>query len=253
MKDKKKQEDVSLEKNDLLQQLMKTSNRKSPGRDGIHGFWLKKFDILHDKLLSYLNECVGKEDVPSWLVESRTVLIQKDQNKGNVASNYRPIACLNLIWKVFTGMLSEKLYIHVEFNGILPEEQKGCRRRSRGTKDQLLIDKAVIPNCKRRKTNLFMSWIDFRKAYDLVPQSWILESLRIIGAADNMVRLLENSMKNWKTQLTANGADLGTVRIRRGIFQGDSLSPLLFVTSMIPVTIILRSMKQGYSLHKKSK
>ena len=41
MKDKKKQEDVSLEKNDMLQQLMKTSNWKSPGRDGIHGFWLK--------------------------------------------------------------------------------------------------------------------------------------------------------------------------------------------------------------------
>ena len=151
MKDKKKQENVSLEKNDLLQQLMKTSNWKSPGRDGIQGFWLKKFEILHDELLSHLNECVGKEDVRSWLVASRTVLIQKDQNKGNAAGNYRPIACLNVIWKVFTGILSEKLYTHVESNGILPEEQKGCRRRSRGTKDQLLIDKAVIRNCKRRK------------------------------------------------------------------------------------------------------
>ena len=60
-------------------------------------------------------------------------------------------------------------------------------------------------------------------------------------------------MKNWKTQLTANGADLGTVQIKRGIFQGDSLSPLLFVTSLIPVTIILRSLKQGYSLDKKTK
>ena len=117
----------------------------------------------------------------------------------------------------------------------------------------LLIIETVIRNYKRRKTNLFISWVDFRKAYDLVPHSWILESLRITGAADNMVRFLGNSMKNWKTQLAANGADLGTVRIRRGIFQGDSLSPLLFVTSMIPVTIILRSLKQGYSLDKKSK
>ena len=111
-------------------------------------------------------------------------------------------------------MLSENLYIHVECNCILPEEQKGCRRRSRETKDQLLIDKAVIRNCKRRKSNFFMSWIDFRKAYDLVSHSLILESLRTIIAADNMVRLLGNSMKNWKTRLAANGADLGTVRIR---------------------------------------
>ena len=86
-----------------------------------------------------------------------------------------------------------------------------------------------------------MSWIDFDYAYDLVPQNWILESPRIIGVADNVVRLLENSMENWKTQLTASGADLGIVQIRRGIFQGDSLSPFLYVTALIPVTIISRS------------
>ena len=79
---------------------MKTSNWKSPGRDGIQGFWLKKFDILHDKLLSHLNECVGKEDVPSWLVESRTVLIQKDQNKGNAASSQPECNLESLYWHV---------------------------------------------------------------------------------------------------------------------------------------------------------
>ena len=66
-------------------------------------------------------------------------------------------------------MLCEKLHNLVACNGILPEEQKGYRKRSRGTKDQMTIDNAVFRNCKRRKTNLFMSWIDFRKVYDLVP------------------------------------------------------------------------------------
>ena len=73
---------------------------------------------------------------------------------------------------------------------MLPEEQEGCKRRSRGTKDQLFINKAVIRNCNWRKTNLLMSWIDFRKAYELVPHSWILESLRIIGAADNIIIII---------------------------------------------------------------
>ena len=50
---------------------------------------------------------------------------------------------------------------------ILAEEQKGFRRRSRGTKDQLLIDKAILKDCKRRNTNLAMAWIDYRKAYDI--------------------------------------------------------------------------------------
>ena len=65
MKDRRNRRKVSVEKNYLLQQLMKTSNRKLPGRDGIHRYWLKDFDIVHDKLQSHLNECVGKEGVPT--------------------------------------------------------------------------------------------------------------------------------------------------------------------------------------------
>ena len=43
---------------------------------------------------------------------------------------------------------------------------------------------------------------------------------------------------------------LGKVNIRRSIFRGDCLSLLLFVISLIPVIIILRTMKQGYSTGK---
>ena len=39
---------------------------------------------------------------------------------------------------------------------------------------------------------------------------------------------------------------LGTVKIRRGIFQGDSLSPLLFVLCMVPLSLILRKVKFHY-------
>ena len=52
---------------------------------------------------------------------------------------------------------------------LLPNEQKGCRKNSRGTKDQLLIDKAILKNCQRRHTNLSMAWIAYRKAYDMAP------------------------------------------------------------------------------------
>ena len=98
--------------------------------------------------------------------------------------------------EVTSGMLSEKMYDHLETGQLLPEEQKGCRKRSRGTKDQLLIDKMVLRNCKRRKTNLAMAWIDYRKAYDMVPHSWILETLELTGRAPNIQRLVRESMQN---------------------------------------------------------
>ena len=184
------------------------------------------------------------------MVESRTVHIQKDPTKGNAVSNYRPIACLNLLWKLLTGIITDKLYEHLKNQELLPEEQIGCRRRSRDTKDQLLIDKAVIKNCKRRKTNLNMAWIAFRKAYDRVPHSWMIKSLELVGAAKSIVNLLNETMKNWKTNLICSNTYLGAVKINRGIFQGDLMSPLLFVASLLPLTVVLRKMKQGHSFGK---
>ena len=143
-----------------------------------------------------------------------------------------------------TGVIAEVMYKHLE--GILPEEQKGSRRRSRGTKDQLLIDKAILKDCKRRHTNLAMAWIDYRKAYDMVPHSWIGECLEMFGIAVNVRQFLLSSMKKWKTELTSCGQQLGVVNINRGIFQGDSLSPLLFVLCMVPLSLVLRRSKAGY-------
>ena len=53
-----------------------------------------------------------------------------------------------------TGIIAENMYYYLERENILPEEQRGGHRGSRGTKDQLLIDKAigscnVIKSCIR--------------------------------------------------------------------------------------------------------
>ena len=82
------------------------------------------------------------------------------------------------------------MYEYLEEKHLLPAKHKGCRRKSRGTKDQLLVDKLIIKNCKRRKTGLGMAWIDYKKAFDLVPPSWILECIRMFAIAQNMVGLI---------------------------------------------------------------
>lgn len=117
-------------------------------------------------------------------MEGRTVLIMKDKAKGNVPENYRPFTFPALMWKTLKGITANHLYDHLEDNELLPEEQKGCRRRSRGTKDQLLIDKMVLKDCKSRKSYLAMAWIDYKKAYDMIQHSWILECLELIGISE---------------------------------------------------------------------
>ena len=81
------------------------------------------------------------------------------------------------MWKYLIGVIAEEMYNYFEREKILPEEQKGCKKGSRGTKDQLLIDKTVLKDYKKRHTNLSMAWIDYRKAYDLVPHSWVNECM----------------------------------------------------------------------------
>ena len=115
-------------------------------------------------------------------------------------------------------------------------------------KTNLLIDKMVMMNSKRRKTNLSMAWIDYKKAFDIIPHSWLMECLEIYGAEENTIRFLENTMPNWKTILTSSGTRLAAVNIRRGIFQGDLIYPLLFIVAMIPMTRVLEGMEVGYQL-----
>ena len=54
-----------------------------------------------------------------------------------------------------------------------------------------------------------MAWIDYKKAYDFVPYSWINECIELYGIADNERNILEKNIKQWKLLLTSNSEDLG--------------------------------------------
>ena len=129
---------------------------------------------------------------------------------------------------------------------MLQEDQKGCRKSSRGTNDLLYTDRAAIKEVKSRNKNLAMAWINYKKAYDMVPHSWIIESINLFGVAENIKSLLVNSMEKRKVMLCSGNSELGEVETKLGIFQGNSLSPLAFVLALIPLSLILRKAKAAY-------
>ena len=145
-------------------------------------------------------------------------MLQKDKSKGNLASNYRPITCLPLIWKLLIDVIADQIYAHLDHDKLLPDEQNGCRKGSRGTNDLLYIDRAVIKEVKSRNKNLSMAWIAYEKAYDMVPHSWIIECLDLFRVAENTKSLLANSMEKWKVMLFSGNSGLGEVEIKQGIF-----------------------------------
>ena len=144
-----------------------------------------------------------------------------------------------------TVVITDQTYAHLDQEELLPEEQKGCRKGSRGTNDLLYIDRAVTKEVKSRNKNLAMAWIDYKEAY-MVPHLWIIECLDLFGVAENIKSLLVNSMEKWKLLLCSGNSELGKVEIKRGIFQRDSLSSLVFVLALIPLSLILRKTNAAY-------
>ena len=106
----------------------------------------------------------------------------------------------------------------------------------------------ILKEVKTRKKNLAMGWIDYQKAFDMLPHSWIIDCLYSLELNKKLITFLQFTIKNWPVELVCNNEKLGEVEIKRGIFQGDSLSPLLFV-----ITQILKATRHCYSFANKEK
>ena len=159
--------------------LTKSQKRKSLGIDKVPNFWLNALSSSHFTFTRLLNEIMqNPEKAPKWMQEGTTYLLAKSNDSGD-PKNYRPITCLSKTYKLLTSVLTDMTYSHLEQNDLFPLEQKECRSGLYGRKDQIMINKMILENCKKRKRNLSCAWIDYKKAFDSVPHKWILRSLKL--------------------------------------------------------------------------
>jgi hypothetical protein len=137
----------------------------------------------------------------------------------------------------------------LEEQSLLPAEQKGCHPESKGCKDQLMISKVIYQDCRRRNRNLSRAWIDYQKAFD----SWVEKSITLVGVNSKIVRFCKLSTERWNTRFFLKTKQevmqSQHIQIRRGIFQGDSLSPLRFCIALFPLPNELNSANCGYQVH----
>ena len=183
---------------------------------------------LHSRQTSTRNEQMSTRRASTWMDDQRKDYINpKDPSKGTALNNYRPITCLPMMLKILTAQIREKIYYSLTSRGLFPDEQKGCRQGSRGTAEFLYIDQHILNESKTRRKNLAMAWIDYKMAYDMVPQSWILHCLKMYKISHEVRNFVEQTMKTGWVELTAGGRSIAETKIQRGIFQGDALSPLL--------------------------
>ncbi|XP_041982517.1 uncharacterized protein LOC121735681 [Aricia agestis] len=95
-------------------------------------------------------------------------------------------------------------------------------------------------------------YIDYKKAFDSVPHSWLIYILKHYKINPVIINCLEIIMPNWHTKLkifdSTKAIETDFIYIKRGIFQGDSLSPLWFCLALNPLSFILNQNDYGFKI-----
>ena len=96
----------------------------------------------------------------------------------------------------------------------------------------------------QNRRNLTTVWLDYKKAFDSVPHSWIVESLKLAGVPDKIINAITVLMTKWKAKMLIYGenSNLETdeIEYNKGMIQGNTLSLILFVLSVNPLSFLLK-------------
>ena len=85
----------------------------------------------------------------------------------------------------------------------------------------------------------------------MVPQSWKIHCLKMYKISHEVINFIEKTMQTWRVKLTLGRGSLAKTKIKRGIFQGEALSRILFIIAMIPFNHILRNATQYKQIARK--
>ncbi|XP_044755067.1 uncharacterized protein LOC123314020 [Coccinella septempunctata] len=245
-------EDLKIMEEDIKNVLKKANNWASPGSDKIHNYWWKNFTVTHSKLAEFFQRALTE---PSIIPEFFTLGVTHMLPKGHISPDpraYRPITCLPTVYKILTGIITKHLWSHVSKHKILAKEQNGCRRDAQGCKELLTVDHLITKQARKKSRNISVAWIDYKKAFDSIPHSWLLKVLKLYGVSKNIVILLEHLMTTWRTNLIIGSDTTPEIRISTGIFQGDKLSTLWFCLALNPLSKLLNNNRYGYLVDTRS-
>lgn len=111
--------------------------------------------------------------------------------------------------------------------------------------------KPIFEEMRSKCRNLSTTWINYKEVFDSMPHTWIIKSLELYKVCPTITRFIWENMKSWKTILHLNhNKGIMTsrpIKIKSGIYQGDSLSPLVYCLALVPLGSLLKKSGYGYN------
>ena len=236
----------------LMKIIKKRKNWSAPGADGIQNYWWKTFNDTRHPLIKIFNVLIeDPRNMKEWFAIGMTILLPKAIPLDDVA-DYRPITCLNTLYKIFTGLIAEHMKEHAQANNLWDKCQLGTQIGVLGTTDQLLIDNCILEEVKEHRRNLAVSYYDYKKAYDRVYHDWMMMVFRWMKVDVKVFNVIKKLLELWQTKLYIRNergkmATTRIINIRRGLLQGDSLSPVAFCLTEVPIGMMLEE-AAGYMM-----
>lgn len=206
-----------------IQQL---KNGKATGTDNLPGELLKIGIETNVKILHcLLNKIWLEERLPKQWLEGRIITLPKKGDKTN-CDNWRAITLLNHASKTLSIVILNRIKKAVD--EAIRENQAGFRT-GRGCIDQIITLRIITEECVMWQKEIFIGFIDFKKAFDRVNRDAMWMILKQYGIPNKIIRMIKILYDNYQAFVQYNGKTSEAIDIKCGVRQGCILSPVLFL------------------------
>lgn len=217
--------------------LRKLNQNKSPGPDGFSSAFFKAaWPILGEEVLLAISHFFVSGFLPTSTNATILTLVPKKPGATYIA-DYRPISCCNTTYKTISRLLVKRMKPILR-RLILPNQTAFVEGRLLMENTQLAAE--VVQGYHRKGGEKRISIkVDIAKAFDTVQWEFLFACLRSYHVPELYIRWLEACVCTPSFSIAFNGSTYGYFKGKRGLRQGDPLSPYLFVLVMNCLSIAL--------------
>ena len=143
-------------------------------------------------------------------------------------NNYRPVSLLLLPGIILEKLVHSRVMKHLEELHLLCDNQVGFRKKHSTTDSVAKVTDDIFEGINQKQMTI-AAFIDFKKAFDTVNHTILINKLHKLGITGVTLKWLENYLNDRWQQTMANEVISKKEVIRCGVPQGSILGPLLFL------------------------